>query len=290
MLNKEHPRRLLRSFGFSAFLAIALLSGRSACSGDLVLFPAGDVYPPYIADPHRVGFGAQWLAFTRTDIADSGDDRVALRAGGRFGIVRLNPGGRADRGWQLSVEGGFNGQFDIDHSLDNIGWDGRYGLMLTTRQTENAAFRFAVLHDSSHVGDEYGERTGRRRIGYTRHELAAGLSWHPLPSWRTYVEGGRAYQLSNDELQEPGRIQAGVEYESGPGFWNGAAGWYAAADASAMEERRWRTDICVQTGLVWRSGERTWRFGLEWYNGRPPIGEFFKNTEKYISLGLWIDI
>lgn len=43
-------------------------------------------------------------------------------------------------------------------------------------------------------------------------------------------------------------------------------------------------------GLVARSGGRTRRIGIEWYHGRPPIGEFFQYTESYLSLGLWIDV
>src|SRR5512134_3712215 len=144
----------------------------ASASDATMYFPSGRLYPTYAADVHRIGFGVQLLNFTDTQIPDSGDTRVAIRAGSRFGIVRItSEGGRA---WQFDVEGGFNAQFDQDHSLDNIGWDGRYGLSVATARTDRLAFKFGVLHDSSHVGDEYIERTGRTRIGYTRHELAAG--------------------------------------------------------------------------------------------------------------------
>lgn len=257
--------------------------------GSMILFPPGDLYPHYIADPHRVGFGVQWLSFTNAAIPESGVSRVALRAGGRFGIVRMHPS-EDERGWQVSLEGGFNAQFDADHSLDNIGWDGRYGLVITTAQSGQWAFKFGVLHDSSHVGDEYMERTGRKRIGYTRHELAAGASWSPDERFRTYGEAAWGYELSNKHLQEPGRIQFGLEYQTPPTLTPGRMGWYGAADFSALEERAWRVDRSLQAGLATRSGGRTWRFGMEWYRGRPPIGEFFQYTEEYVSVGLWVDI
>lgn len=256
----------------------------------MTLFPTGDLYPHYIADPHRVGFGVQWLSFTETRIPDSGDSRVALRAGGRFGIVRMHPSEEKERGWQVSLEGGFNAQFDADHSLDNIGWDGRYGLVVTTAQSGQWAFKLGILHDSSHVGDEYMERTGRKRIGYTRHELAAAASWSPDERFRTYGEAAWGYELSNDQLQEPGRIQFGLEYQSPPTPGKVRMGWYGAADFSALEERDWRVDRSLQAGLAAHSGGRTWRFGVEWYRGRPPIGEFFQYTEEYVSLGVWVDI
>lgn len=258
--------------------------------GAMTLFPSGDLYPQYAADPHRVGFGVQRLSFTDVRIPSSGDSRVAIRAGGRLGIVRIHPSGNEERGWQVSLEGGFNTQFDADHSLDNIGWDGRYGLVITTAQSRQWAFKFGLLHDSSHVGDEYMERTGRKRIGYTRHELAAGAGWFPDKRLLLYGEAGWGYELSNERLQEPGRIQFGLAYESFPTPEKGRIGWYGAADLSAMEERDWRVDRSLQTGLAARSGGRTWRFGIEWYRGRPPIGEFFQITEEYVSVGLWIDI
>jgi hypothetical protein len=257
---------------------------------NVILFPLGDLYPHYAADPHRVGFGLQYLSYTKTGIADSGNSRIDLRAGGRFGIVRVVQPGQDERGWQLSIEGGFNAQFDADYSLDNIGWDGKYGFVLTTAPTRDLAFKVGVLHDSSHVGDEYMERTGRKRIGYTRHEVAAGVSWFINDHWRTYTEVGWGYQMSNDELMKPGRAQIGIEFESAKILWKGRTGWYGALDLSAMEERDWRTDISLQTGFVTHSFGRTWRLGIEWYNGRPPIGEFFQDTERYIGLGLWVDV
>lgn len=257
---------------------------------ETTLFPASNLYPAYAADPQKMGFGVQWLNFTDTSIPDSGSRRVALRAGGSFGVASMHPAGEEDRGWQISLEGGFNAQFDAVHSLDNIGWDGRYGLVVSSAQSDQWAFKFGVLHDSAHVGDEYAERTGRKRLGYTRHELAAGASWFPKKLMRTYFEAGWGYELSNKELQEPGRIQFGLEYELP--LWPGKnqIGWYGAADFSAMEERDWRLDRSLQAGLVTHRGGRTWRFGIEWYNGRPPLGEFFQYTEEYVSLGLWIDI
>jgi hypothetical protein len=253
-------------------------------------FPPDDLYPQYAADPHRSGFGVQWLNFTDTQIPDSGDSRVGLRAGGRLGIARLHPAGEEDRGWQVGLEGGFNAQFDADHTLDNIGWDGRYGLVVTTAQSAEWAFKFGVLHDSSHVGDEYMERTGRKRIGYTRHELATSASWLPAGRFRIYGETAWGYELSNKQLQEPGRVQFGLEYGSPGTRGKGRAGWYGALDLSAMEERDWRVDRCLQAGLTTQGGARTWRFGVEWYRGRPPLGEFFQYTEEYVSLGLWVDI
>ena len=265
--------------------ALILDSGKT-----LLLFPTGHLYPRYIADPHSVGFGIQMAFVSRTGIARSGDSRVILRLGGSFGIIRVHPPGHPNRGWQLNIEGGFDGQFDADYSLDNIGWDGNYAITVTSAGDSDLAVKIGMLHTSSHVGDEYIERTGRLRIGYTRHELVAAMSWAVNERWRTYIEGGWGYDLRNKALMEPGHIQIGLEVEDAESLWQGRMGWYTALDISAMEERDWRVDTSLQAGIVFPSRDRKWRFGIERYDGRPPIGEFFQDTETYTALGLWVGI
>ncbi len=266
-------------------------SGKNPVTGSTLLYlPSGDLYPPYAADPVRPGFAIQPVHVQKGTIPTGGDSRINLKAGGVVGLVRSQADDNPDLGWQLSLMGGFNDQNDISHSFDNIGWDGRYGLILSAGVLKNLAFRLGVLHVSSHLGDEYIERTGRKRLGYTRQELAAGVSWFFADRWRVYTEAGRALSLHNKQLQQPWRTQAGLEFESSRRFWRRKMAWYAALDAQSFEERDWRTDISFQTGFVVRSTAHTWRFGFEWYNGRPPIGEFFQDTERYLSMGIWIDI
>ncbi len=256
----------------------------------LLIFPPGDIYPHYIADPHRVGFGVQRLQFIESGIADSGTSRYKLKAGGRLGLVRGYPQSRPDRGWQVSLEAGLDAQFDTERSYDNIGWDGNAGFLLTGTPGQGLALKVGMLHSSSHVGDEYIERTGRRRIDYTRHEFVAGISLAADEHWRTYAEAGWGYYLRNEAVQEPGRIQIGMEFESGRSLWKELLGWYAALDISAMEEREWRVDTSLQLGIMLGSGGRTWRLGIEYYDGRPTMGEFFQDNESYVSLGLWLDV
>ena len=73
-------------------------------------------------------------------------------------------------------------------------------------------------------------------------------------------------------------------------LWNNRVGWYAAADGSAYEERDWDINVSVQAGFAMRTNERTWRFGIEHYDGRSLIGEFFQDDERYTALGLWLNL
>jgi hypothetical protein len=267
------------------------LSSVDTHSGFAVLWlPTGELYAPYAADLHSVGFGFQLSHYTRSQIADAGKDRNEVKVGGRFGILRGRQSDQAGREWQVSFEIGLNAQFDEENSLDNIGWDGKYGLMFTSALGRDLSYKVALSHDSSHVGDEYMERTGRLRIGYTRHELSAGVSWLLSDSWRTYAEAGQGYLLSNEELQKPGRLQFGLEWQDAGYVRNGRRGWYAAFDLSSMQERDWRIDRSLKTGYRVDSDGRVYRFGVQWYSGRPPIGEFFQHTESFLGVGVWVDI
>ena len=140
------------------------------------------------------------------------------------------------------------------------------------------------------IGDEYAERTGRQRINYTRQEIQAGTNWAFTDHWQTYFEAGYAYSMRNPELQKPWRVQWGLQFESEKNLWQDKLGWYTALDIESMEQRDWNIDRTFQIGFVYVQDERRWRFGIEHYDGRAQLGEFFLDDERYISIGAWLDI
>jgi opacity protein-like surface antigen len=253
-----------------------------------VLFPAGDIFPVYVADPHRPGNAAMVHFYTRTAIFDSSDTRTGLKAGGRFGVFRTDPATPGGRSWQVSLDAGLDAQFDSYQKLDNIGWDGNYGLTLTTASGSRWSFKLGLLHLSGHVGDEYAERVGRERIDYSREEVALGVAYRLGRGWRAYAEGGVAYKQLTEE-QAPWRAEGGIEWESRPKLLGGTFAWYAAVDFSATQERDWRLDTAVQAGVASKGPGGTWRLGVEYYDGRVPLGEFFQDTEARFTLGIWVD-
>jgi hypothetical protein len=255
----------------------------------LGLFPASDVYPVYIADPHKPENAALALVFTAPEIPDSSAQRFALKAGGRLGVLRLDPGEAHARSWQLSIDAGLDFQADSQRKQDAIGWDGSYGLTLTTASRGPYSFKLAHIHTSGHVGDEYAQRTGRQRIDYTRAELGLGAARRVGRGGRTYAELGWGYGLLTEE-QETWRVQAGLEYESRRTLGGGRFAWYAAVDVQAWQERDWRLDLAVQAGILTRAGGRRFRLGVQYDDGRATMTEFFQATEAWFSFGLWVDL
>jgi hypothetical protein len=223
---------------------------------------------------------------------EAGDTLFVLRTGGHFGLWGFQSRKNPDHQLQIDIHGAFVGQFDVDHQRDNIGWDGVYGLQLAWSPTPRLATRLALAHDSSHVGDEYAETTGRKRISYTRNEVTAGVSWSFAKRWRTYADGGYGYDLLNEVLQDPWRVRTGLEYQSGPWRAKSTLGGFAAADLNSYEEDDWSPNACVQLGLAWHVPvrSRAVRVGLEYYDGRSPIGEFFQDEITHVGLGVWLDL
>ena len=250
-------------------------------------FPSSDIYLPYVADPHRATNALSEAAIIDGGIPFTQGPLSRLSTGGRFGMVRLDPATPGGRAWQLSVDAGFDAIFDSNNRLDVVGWDGNYGLTLTTASSSRLSWKFAVLHVSAHVGDEYQDRTDHDRINYTREEVSAGAAWRLAPSWRAYGETGVAYHVGHESL-EPWRVQWGVEYEPGL-VGKRLAHWYVGANFSAMEERAWRVEETVDIGVVFRTNGRTTRFFLEWHAGRPTVNEFFMNDVSSLTIGIRVD-
>ena len=287
----------LFSVGTSSIVAAKELQNEndnaSAASGwQLAFGPGGHLYPLYIADPRQPNMSISRAWFSDSDIPDAGNDRFIIRLGANVGFLRFSPGDQPESGFQLDVEAGFLGVFDLDNRQDNIGWDGIYGVLLSWSNGKGLAIQTGIKHVSSHVGDEYAEETGRRRINYTRGEYVLGLSLAGQKYWRIYGEGGYAYDQRNELLQKHWRLQSGLEFVDPKRFWKKRFGWYAAVDLNWYEESDWSTDVTAQAGLIVTREKlfRNFRLGVEYRNGRSILGEFFFRDETYVSLGLWCDI
>ena len=253
------------------------------------LGPPTDFYPHYIADPRRAQTALVLMEFLDREIADTTRSRSSIRFGGRVPLVRFHPAGNPDVGWQVDMEAGFFGQFSLLYGMDNYGWDGVYGLLVSYKPISSLGYRFGILHDSAHVGDEYVEKTDRERINYSREEIVAGLSWTPDRQWHFYGEVTWDYETKGAARDE--RLQIGGEYLGLNKLWHGRVNWYSAADINFFAERDWAPATTMQLGLMMPTGQGAsrYRLALELYSGRSLMGEFSFQDESYIGLGLYYD-
>lgn len=263
-------------------------SDKQANENRTIIAPPADFYPRYLADPRSARTAFTLMGIFNSDIDDAGDLRFNFSYGKRFGLVRFGDE-QTYKAWQLDLEIGYFGHFDIDESLDNIGWDGLFGLYFSRKLSPKKVIRLGFMHDSAHLGDEFVEETGRQRIDYTRQELISGMTWLPTPRSKLYTELGWAYDLKTN--QEPLRWQLGAEYFGAHNDRYLGLPWYAATDLTLFEERDWEPAITLQLGLIYATGRATerYRFVLEAYSGRSVLGEFSFEDESYISIGVHYD-
>lgn len=269
---------------------LLLLSVVASAGDESRYFPVEHLYPTYIADPYEPSFKSQLRTYKESNIPQTGSLRLDLMVGAPLILYENIDPDNPRRGWQVIFLGGLRGEFDGDNKMDNVAWEGIYGLQGVFSYHKDIAWHFGTKHYSSHVGDEYIERTGRTRIKYTREELRAGLSWIFQDHYTLYSDIAYAFSLRNAGLQDHGRVQIGLQYEKPAVFMDGRVGWYSALDISAYEEDDWGSNIAFQAGFDLPIHNRRWRLGIEYYDGRSQYGEFFQNKEKYAGIGIWMNL
>ncbi len=125
-------------------------------SRSVELFPPGDIFPVYAADQQHPTNMLATNFYVRTRIPQSRSPRTTLAGGGRFGMLRIESKTPNGRSWQISLDAGLDAVFDSQNKNDGIGWDGNYGLTVTTVKASSPfGFKVGVLHTSAHLGDEY---------------------------------------------------------------------------------------------------------------------------------------
>lgn len=251
--------------------------------------PQDQLYPTYVADPLRTNFSAQSHYYSNTTIPETSRRRFGLKMGGQLGLLRSHPPEDQNRGWQITLGAGFLGHFDAEHLEDNLGWDGVYALSFEQRFNPDFAYRVGIHHVSAHLGDEYLLRTNRERVDYTRQEIRMGVAGSIAERWQLYGDIGNAPFLSSKPQQKAWRYQTGIQYENSTYFYPWL-GLYVGFDLSSYEENDWDLNKSLQFGWVVPSGERRWRLGIEAYEGRTQLGEFFLEEDRYTGIGLWLDM
>lgn len=261
-------------------------SATAAAASGWDVGPPGRLYPNYVADPRRPQTSAGVLHVLSSDLNDefgNGHVRTVMSLGGRVPVVRYT--GSGVQAWEFSVEGAFFGQFDASKSLENIGWDGWYGFLLSWRFARDWSTKLHYRHLSSHLGDEFIERTDRQRIGYTREDFTLGLAWKPLPGAAVYAEGGAGIH-DGAARQEAIFIQFGAQYRAEqPILWD-SFNWWIGTDVQLFQEDDYAPGITVQGALLLpmeRPGQQ-FRLALEFHTGRVLLGELSEFSEDYLSL------
>lgn len=253
-----------------------------------VWFPEGDLFCPLLADPKAERSFAGYLRGEFPGVAGEEEtaDIGAVGLGDRFALVRWG-GARAGDGVQISLSGAIFAQFDLGTpSIDLINADYLVALPVTAR-VGGLSGRLALLHQSSHLGDEYLLRSELERENLSFEALDLIVS-QELDSFRVY--GGGQYLFNREPASlEPLVAHGGAEIRIGPVR---GPRLVAALDVKSSEQQEWKPAWSARGGLEiarWRHPEhppRLFAVLAEYYRGPSPYGQFFRENIRYLGVGL----
>ncbi|NLG63165.1 MAG: DUF1207 domain-containing protein [Candidatus Cloacimonetes bacterium] len=286
-----------------AAILACLPAAAHAQAGDWLLPRTRNFRHP-IADPLAPRFGLGILTtdllrargpergpFMLTDSVDAASDVQATAAlGGTLPVALLGEwnGGSA----VLAVEAAAFARFRIEYpSRDDLGTDWFISLPVEIRHGDWAG-RIAIMHRSSHLGDEFMIASGAERIEFG-HEAIELTAARMLGNTRVYGGGAwvfrsnTAYEMRTRGLGEHDRAELEVGAEH---VWRfGAVGEaFAGVDVQAAERTDWRASVALAGGAGLTYGGRSIRLVVRYHDGVSRLGEFFLTDERFLGLDLVI--
>jgi len=272
-----------------AFGLLILLSTAAAAQADeeqpadteagWYFLPDTRIFSPLIADPRWPHFS---LAYARMIRQGSPEirDAATISLGEHIGLVEYVTEGGARFG--LGLQPAVFGLFNLNEiSKDLVNADYRLGIPVDFRSGP-FSLEATVLHQSSHLGDEFvldvpGERLN---LSYEAATLTLSFDVGPL---RLYA--GFEYLIHTVPADlEPWSAHQGVEWSSRAWF-----GPVAAVHVEEHEDSGWLPDLSVRAGVQFvdrRRTRRRFQILLEYYRGQDPNGQFFRERIESIGIGV----
>jgi hypothetical protein len=266
-------------------LAAALLFARAEAQSPML--PALPDFELPSASPRVYGLAGRVISVRRGE-SEFGPEREAEAAlGENFPVLAL-------RGGDHPIALGLGSQVYARFSLDDaksalISHDWVVGLNATA-----ALGRWDVtlqaFHESSHLGDEYGDRFPTSRVDWTRGIVATWVGYTTGP-WR--FAGNASYALLDGLGLPRAGAAAAIDYRGGPlvGILGGKVrptlGIFAGADAATA----WRVSTSVRAGIAMPAGSgREVGIGLIAHDGLSTQRQFYRRASRYLGMELRFDL
>lgn len=147
-----------------------------------------------------------------------------------------------------------------------------------------------LYHESSHLGDEYGDRFDVRRLDWTRE---VGTVWvgYRAGGWR--FSGSASYVLIDELGLAPPGFAMAVDWRGGAlgrmldGQIRPVAGLYTEAAGAT----RWRVSTSAKLGIAIPSGGgRELGLALIAHDGLSTQRQFFRSASRYIGMEVRFDL
>jgi hypothetical protein len=170
--------------------------------------------------------------------------------------------------------------------MDLVNADYLVGIPVSFRYGDLSAM-FRLFHQSSHLGDEFLLSTQLERINLSYESVDLKVSYEIGDVLRLYAGGGYLFDQEPADL-DPWSVQYGVEFISP---WpDRRSRWrpIAAVDLQQREENGWSLDLSARAGIQIDGvlASRNMQILLEYFKGRSPNGQFYKDKIEYLGLGV----
>jgi hypothetical protein len=276
----------MSSIRIPAILGLALLLCHAGAAAQQRLFPSVRSFELPEASPRVHGFVGRLISARRGDSRFGREQEGEAVLGENFPLVSLK-GGR--RPIVLGFGSQVYGRFSLsDPKSALISTDWVVGVNATAA-IDAWALTLEVYHESSHLGDEYGDRFPADRLDWTR-EVLAGWASYSAGVWR--FTAGASYVL-DDQLRLPAPGGSfGVDFHGRPrgalaGSVRPIAGLFIQADAATS----WRVSSSAKLGVAFATGNtHDISVGLIAHDGLSTQRQFFRHESQYIGMELRFDL
>lgn len=248
--------------------------------------PSNPLFEPLIADPKWPRFSLAYHYYLQDK---SLKQAFSPNFGASFGLYRVIDEAK-NLEWEIGVQAGLFGLMDIGKTPSAL-INADYFVSIPLSYLSGPWSGLARLyHLSSHLGDEFmltpeGKRTKRINLSYEGIDLMLSYNFG-----NTRIYGGGGYIIHKEpSYYKPLKVQVGSEYYFATTFWNGRLRPIAGIDIKAEEHSKWFPGISCKAGFQLENSSlitNKVQLMLEFFSGKSMHGQLYKNSIKYIGIGL----
>jgi hypothetical protein len=278
----------MSSFRTAVLALLAGAAGAAPAGAQQRVLPAVPRFELPAASPRVHALVGRLLSVERGDSRFGSDTEAEVALGENFPLVSLQGGERP-------IALGFGSQVYARFSLSDpktslISHDWVVGVNATAALGA-WDLTMEVYHESSHLGDEYGDRFSTKRLDWSR-EVVSLWGGYTIGSWR--VAANLSYALI-DQLGLPRTgMAAALDFTSGGAAarLRGArlrptAGVYLAADAATA----WRVSTSARAGIsLFPANGRQVGLALIAHDGLSTQRQFYRRASRYLGLEVRFDL
>jgi hypothetical protein len=277
----------MSSIRIASLFALLQLAPIARAVAQQAVLPARPRYELPIASPRVHALAGRLLSVSRGDSRFGADHEAEVALGENFPLLSL-------RGGLHPIALGLGSQVYTRFSLSDsktalISQDFVVGINATA-DLGPWDVTVELYHESSHLGDEYGERFGVSRLDWTR-EVGTVWAGYTLGAWR--FSGSASYVLLDELDLDPPGVAFGVDWHGRPlgrllgGRLRPLGGLYAEANGGT----NWRVSTSAKLGIALPSGSgRELGLALIAHDGLSTQRQFFRAKSRYLGFEVRFDL